>query len=164
MTRRLTALLAASVVSCLLFAGVGPADAASGRVSARAIGLNAPIVEVGVKNGRLQIGDNPRVLYAKRGGDPPCDQSGSTVYAGHAWRAGNGVADRFGQLRRGDIIRVNGCRFKVTRREFWSESRSIGPLSRPGGPPRIVLYGCKADNYSKATVVFARKIGRSNPF
>lgn len=164
MTKALRALLASSAVFGILFVGIGPADAASGRVKAPSIGMSAPIVKVPVKNGRLQIGDNLHVVYTDKRGDPPCDQSGSTFYAGHAWRSGNGVADKWGQLTRGKIIRFGGCKFRVTKREFWSEERSVRPLSRPGGPPRIVLYGCKADDYSKATVVFARKVGRSVPF
>ena len=28
---------------------------------------------------------------------------------GHAWRTGNGVADRWGTLRRGDVVTVGGC-------------------------------------------------------
>ena len=86
---------------------------------------------------------------------------GSTVYAGHAWRAGNGVADRWGSLRRGDVIKVAGCRFEVTGREYWPASRRMGSLYSVAGPARIVLVGCKADDYSRRTVVFARKIGRS---
>lgn len=27
-----------------------------------------------------------------------------------------------------------------------------------GGPPRIVLIGCKADDYARRTVVFAKKV------
>lgn len=151
-------------VSSFLFLGAGPADAGPERIVARAIGMNAPVVYVDVKNGKLQIGHNLHVVYAAQGGDPPCDQSGSTMYAGHAWRAGNGVADKWLQLRRGDIISVRGCRFKVTRKEVWDDGRDVGSLSTPDGSPRIVLYGCKADDYNYATVVFARKLGKNKPF
>lgn len=166
MTKRLLALLAAFAVFCSPFVGVEPADAASGRLTAPAIGMKAPIVKVGVKNGRLQIGHNLHVVYTARQGDPPCDHSGTTLYAGHAWRDGNGVADKWGQLKRGDIIRVPGCKakFKVTSNQVWSDKRSIAPLSRPDGPPRIALYGCKADDYSKARVVMAKKMGKNKPF
>lgn len=164
MSRYARAFLAASVGFSLLLGGAGPADAAAGRVKAPAIGMNAPIVKVAVKDGRLQIGHNVHVVYTAKNGDPPCDQSGSTLYAGHAWKSGDGVADKWGQLTRGKIIRVAGCKFRVTKRQFWSDQRSVAPLSRPDGPPRIVLYGCKADDYSKATVVFAKKIGKKAPF
>lgn len=164
MIKPVRALLAAFVVSSFLVGGAGPADAAAGRVKASAIGLNAAIVKVAVKDGRLQIGDNLHVLYTAKNGDPPCDQSGSTLYVGHAWKDGDGVADKFGQLTRGDIIYAAGCKFRVTKREFWSDDKKIASLSSPGGKPRIALYGCKADDYSKGTVVFARKVGGSKPF
>ena len=48
----------------------------------------------------------------------------------------------------------------MTRREFWAAKRRMGSLYSVSGPPRIVLVGCKADDYSKRTVVFARKLGR----
>jgi hypothetical protein len=58
------------------------------------------------------------------------------------------------------VIKVAGCRFEVTRREYWSAKRRMGALYSVSGPARIVLVGCKADDYSRRTVVFARKIGR----
>jgi hypothetical protein len=126
--------------------------------------MNAPIVKVAVKSGRLQIGHNVHVVYTARNGDPPCDQNGSTLYAGHAWQSGDGVADKWGRLTRGKIIYVAGCKFRVTKREFWSDDKNIASLSSPAGKPRIALYGCKADDYSKGTVVFARKVGGKKPF
>jgi hypothetical protein len=78
------------------------------------------------------------------------------VFAGHAWRAGPGVADRWGQLGRGDTIRLARCTFTVTRREFWSAQRPIARLFSVAGPARIVLIGCKVGDYSKRTMVFAR--------
>jgi hypothetical protein len=166
MIRRILAPLVVFAVLCsFLTVGAGPANAASGRIKAPSIGMKAPVVKVGVKNGRLLIGHSTRVVYTARHGDPACDDSGSTLYVGHTWRAGNGVADKWGKLRRGDIIRVAGCKFKVTSNKVWPDSRSIRSLSRSDGPPRIRLYGCKVDDYSKARVVTAKKLGGSNvPF
>lgn len=70
------------------------------------------------------------------------------------------MADRWARLRPGDRIKVAGCGFEVTRREFWPAKRRMGSLYSVSGPPRIVLVGCKADDYSRRTVVFARKLGR----
>ena len=156
--RRWTIALMMVIVASLTFSGQEAAVAASGRIKAPSIGMNAPIVKVGVKNGSLAIGNNVHVVYTQRGGDPPCDPFGTTIYAGHAWKDGNGVADKWGTLRRGDIIIVAGCRFKVTKREYWSEKGSIGHLSRPDGPPRIVLIGCKANDYSERTMVFGELV------
>lgn len=159
MIRRFVLLIA--LVACMLVPGQGAADAAAGRLSIPKIGVKAKIVKVPVKHGRLMIGHALRgVVYTPKNGDPPCDPMGSTLYAGHAWRAGNGVADKWGSLKKGDLITVAGCKFRVTKKEYWSDKRSIRPLSRPDGPPRVVLYGCKADDYSKATVVFARKVNK----
>ena len=163
MTKRLRALLAVFVASGLLALGAGPADAAPERITSPAIGLNAPVIYVGAKGGQLQIGHNLHAVYAWQDGDPPCDATGSTVYAGHAWRAGNGVGDNWGQLKRGDIIRVGGCAFKVTKKEYWKADRPIGSLSSQTGPGRIALVSCKWDDYSKRTVVFARKMGKTTP-
>ena len=57
-----------------------------------------------------------------------------------------------------DVFAVAGCRFEVQRREFWPASRRMGSLYSVSGPPRIVLVACKADDYSKRTVIFARKL------
>lgn len=160
---RVRALVLVLVSAATLSLGVqSTADAASSRIKAPVIGMNAPIVKVGVKNGALAIGNDPRLVYTQRGGDPPCDPLGTTVYAGHAWRSGDGVADKWGKLTRGHIITVAGCRFKVTKRRYWSGKRSIEHLSRPDGPPRVVLIGCKPDpsgRYPTRTMVFARLIG-----
>lgn len=144
-----------------LSAGQGVAFAAPDRLQVSRTGTNATVIKVPARNDTLSVGSRLNgAVYTWSQGDPPCDPTGSTVYAGHAWRAGNGVADRWGQLRRGDVIRVGGCRFEVTRREFWPAKRRMGSLYSVSGPARIVLVGCKADDYSKRTVVFARKIGR----
>lgn len=158
MSRR--AALVSAFVVLLVLTGQGAASAAPGRLDIPKLGVSAQIIKVGLtSSGSLAVGNRLRgTVYTWRHGDPPCDATGTTVYAGHAWRAGNGVADRWGSLRRGDRIRVAGCTFKVTRREFWSANRSMRPLFTVGGPPRIVLIGCKADDYAKRTVVFARKV------
>ncbi|MBD3913652.1 class F sortase [Nocardioides hwasunensis] len=150
-----------AVCASSVLVGQGAAHAAPDRLRIAKTSTDARIIKVPARNDTLAVGHQLRgAVYTWSQGDPPCDPTGSTVYAGHAWRAGNGVADRWGQLRRGDVIRVGGCRFKVTKREFWSASRKMGALYSAHGPARIVLVACKADDYSKRTVVFARKIGR----
>lgn len=155
-----TALVAATLGATVLV-GQGAAYAAPDRLTIARTGTDAAIIEVASRGDTLAVGSRLNgAVYTWSKGDPPCDPSGSTLYAGHAWRAGNGVADRWGQLRQGDRIRVAGCRFEVTRREFWPAQRRMGSLYSVSGPPRIVLVGCKADDYSMRTVVFARKLGR----
>jgi hypothetical protein len=153
--------LAAVTLCATALVGQGAAHAAPDRLRIARTGTDAMVIEVPARDDTLDVGWQLRgAVYTWSRGDPPCDPSGSTVYAGHAWRAGNGVADRWGQLRAGDVVRVAGCRFEVTRREFWPARRRMGPLYSVSGPPRIVLVACKADDYAKRTVVFARKIGR----
>lgn len=148
-------------VCFVVVAGQGAAHAAPDRLRVERTGTDAAIIEVPARNDTLAVGSRLRgAVYTWSRGDPPCDPTGSTLYAGHAWRAGNGVADRWGRLRRGDVIEVAGCRFEVTRREFWSAKRPMGALYSVSGPPRIVLVACKADDYARRTVVFARKIER----
>jgi hypothetical protein len=155
---RRAAFLAVTLCATLLV-GQGAAQAAPDRLQIARTGTDAAVVEVAARNDTLDVGWRLRgTVYTWAKGDPPCDPSGSTVYAGHAWRAGNGVADRWGQLRRGDRIRVGGCGFEVVRREFWAADRKMGSLYSVSGPPRIVLVACKADDYSKRTVIFARKL------
>lgn len=149
----------AAFVVALTLTGQGAAEASPGRLDIPKLGVRADIVEVGLTgNGSLAVGGRLRgTVYTWRGGDPPCDPTGTTVYAGHAWRAGNGVADRWGSLRRGDRIHVRGCTFTVTRREFWSARRSMEHLFTVSGPQRVVLIACKADDYSKRVVIFAER-------
>ncbi|WP_139227736.1 class F sortase [Nocardioides alpinus] len=162
MMRRTALALVVLCASVPMSVGQGAAHAAApDRLQIARTGTDAAVIKVPARNDTLAVGSRLNgAVYTWAQGDPPCDPTGSTVYAGHAWRAGNGVADRWGQLRRGDVVRVAGCRFKVTAREFWPAKRRMGSLYSVSGPARIVLVGCKADDYSKRTVVFARKIGR----
>ena len=159
--RRTTRAAAVLALCAAVLAGPGAAHAvAPDRLTIARTGTDAVVVEVPSRGGTLAVGSRlAGAVYTWSKGDPPCDPTGSTVYAGHAWRAGNGVADRWGRLRTGDRIKVAGCSFEVTRREFWPASRRMGSLYSVSGPPRIVLVGCKAADYSKRTVVFARKLG-----
>ena len=165
MTLGARALIAVVGLLGFLLAGTGQATAAPERVVVPAIGMNAPIVYTGVKkNGQLNIGWNLHVLYSQRRGDPPCDDSGSTLYVGHAWRSGNGVADKLLRLKRGDIARVGGCRLKMIRKRVIDDGVGIASLSRVDGPPLIHIMGCTAYDYRKGTVVTFRRIGSTKPF
>lgn len=149
-----------------LLVGQAPAQAdrpgsARDRLRIEKIGTDAVVIPVPARGDTLAVGPRLRnAVYTWSKGDPPCDPTGSTLYAGHAWRGGNGVADRWHTLKRGDRIKVGGCSFEVTRREYWPASRRMGSLYSVSGPPRIVLVGCKPNDYSKRVVVFARKLGR----
>ncbi len=151
------------VVCFAIVLGQGAAAAAPARDRLRIsdTATDARVVRVPARADTLAIGARLRnTVYTWDRGDRPCDATGSTVYAGHAWRAGPGVADRWGQLRPGDIIRLARCSFRVTRRDFWSAQRPIKKLFSVAGPPRIVLIGCRVGDYSQRTMVFARRLNR----
>lgn len=125
------------------------------------LGVNARIVSAPVFEGNLKIGNEVRgIVYTPRGGDPLCDPLGTSIIAGHTYRAGDGVADNWRNLKRGDTFRAGGCRFKVEKVVIRSGSFRISHLMRADGLPRVVLIGCKPDDYSRRVMVFARKIGR----
>ncbi|KAB2812963.1 class F sortase [Pimelobacter simplex] len=136
------------------------ARTASSRLVIPRTATDAKVVTVPVRKGRLAVGrELTGTVYTWNQGDPPCDPLGTTVYAGHAWRAGAGVADRWGTLRPGDRFRVGGCSFRVTKVAHWPATRSVKGLFRVDGAPRVVLIACKPGDYSQRTMVFARKIG-----
>lgn len=165
MTMGARALTAVVVLLGFLSVGTEQAAAAPERIVVSAIGMDAPIIYTGVKkNGQLNIGWNLHAMYSQRGGDPVCDDSGSTLFVGHAWRSGNGVADRLLQLKRGDKARVGGCTFKMIRKQVIDDAVGIRALSRVDGPPLIHVMGCTANDYTKGTVVTFRRLGSTTPF
>jgi hypothetical protein len=165
MTGRLVRSLVRLVIALLL--GVvsvvsltSAAVAAPERLIIPKVGVNAPIVPVPVVGGKLMIGNSVDAVYRPRRDDPLCDPLGTSIIAGHTYRAGDGVADNWRNLRAGDTFRAGGCRFKVQYTVVRSGKFRIGHLMRADGPPRVVLIGCKPDDYSRRVMVFARKVGR----
>lgn len=163
MIRRVVLALATTVVLSLGVQGgaesASSAQVASSRLVIPKTDTNAVIRKAPVIDGRLKIGHELQgVVWTPEGGDPPCDATGRTMYAGHAWRAGNGTADRWVTLKKGDIIKVAGCTFKVYKREKWSDQRPIGSLSKVDGRAEAALYACWASDYDYAVVIFAEKV------
>ena len=161
MRRGAFTLATAALVVPMTLAGQGAAGAGPERIKLPVIGVNAPIKKVPVKDGGLAIGKDPRKVYVWKHGDPPCDSSGSSVYAGHAWSKGDGVADEWRDLRSGDIIKLPGCKFEVEKVEQWSKAKTkkkMKRLYRVDGPPLAYLVGCLPGNYSKRVIVTARLI------
>ena len=119
-------------------------EAALGRLSIPAIGVNAGIIPVGVtKAGHLAIGRSVRDVYRWRRGVLP-GQRGSAVLAGHTWSKGPGVFDDLGRLRPGNVVVVGRNRFVVTRvRKVTGLSRkAVAGLFSDRGKPRLVLITC----------------------
>jgi len=157
-------LLSALLTVFVVFLSLGVQEAADAKAPAQRLviaqtGTNAHIVPVPVRNGRLMIGHSVSDVYTPKGGDPFCDPLGTSVIAGHTYRAGDGVADNWRTLKSGARIRVPGCTFKVTKVKVVSGKFRIGRLMRPDGPPRLILIGCKPDDYSRRILVFAKMVG-----
>ncbi|GAB3017290.1 hypothetical protein GCM10011376_02520 [Nocardioides flavus (ex Wang et al. 2016)] len=175
MRRLVVAVLAALVVAVGLGsapAGAGPVttverEAALGRLSIPAIGVNAGIIPVGVtKAGHLAIGRSVRDVYRWKHGVLP-GQQGSAVLAGHTWSKGPGVFDNLGRLRPGNIVVVGENRFEVTRvRKVTGMSRqAVAGLFSDRGKPRLVLITCGDRNdltgvYRTRIIVNARLVRR----
>lgn len=153
-------------------AGAGPGataerEAALGRLSIPAIGVNAGIIPVGVtKAGHLAIGRSVRDVYRWRYGVLP-GQRGSAVLAGHTWSKGPGVFDKLGRLRPGNLVVVGENRFRVTRvRKVTGMSRkAVAGLFSDRGKPRLVLITCGDRNdltgvYRTRIIVNARLVRR----
>lgn len=142
-------------------------EAALGRLSIPAIGVDAGIIPVGVtRAGHLAIGRSVRDVYRWRAGVLP-GQEGSAVLAGHTWSKGPGVFDDLGRLRPGNRVVVGRNRFEVTRvRRVTRMSRSaVAALFSDRGKPRLVLLTCGDRNdltgvYRTRIVVNARLLPR----
>lgn len=140
-------------------------EAALGRLSIPAIGVNAGIIPVGVtKAGHLAIGRSVRDVYRWRRGVLP-GQRGSAVLAGHTWSKGPGVFDDLGRLRPGNVVVVGRNRFVVTRvRKVTGLSRkAVAGLFSDRGKPRLVLITCGDRNdltgvYRTRIIVNARLV------
>ena len=115
-----------------------------GRISIRAIGVEAGIIPVGVTRlGRLAIGDSVRDVYRWRDDVRP-GQRGSAVLAGHTWSKGPGVFDNLGHLKVGHRVVVGTYRFAVTRvrRVTDMSPAEVSRLFSDRGRARLVLITC----------------------
>jgi hypothetical protein len=135
-----------------------PAQAAP-RLIIPETGTNAVIRKKPVINGVLQIGNELQgVVWTAEGGDPPCDATGRTMYVGHTWRAGNGTADRWVTLKKGDIVKIAGCKFKVYKKARWSDDRSLAPLSKRTGRAEAALVACWPSDYRFNQIIYLVKV------
>ena len=165
MTRRLLRSLVGLIVMTLFAAlmVVGSTEAAVAapeRLVIPKIGVDAPIVPVPVVGGKLMIGNDPGVVYKPRRGDPLCDPLGTTILAGHTYRAGDGVADDWRTLQRGDRLRAGGCQFVVEFKVLKPGTTRIKHLMRYDGPPTLWLIGCNPDNYGFRYLIKLRMVRR----
>lgn len=138
------------------------------RLRIPALGVDAGIRRVGVRNGQLAVGGSVRDVYSWRKGVRP-GQPGSAVLAGHTWSKGPGVFDRLGQLRRGNLVSVGIAQFKVTRVRKVSRlsAHAVRGLFSDRGKARLVLITCGDRNaatgiYRTRIIVTAKKVAKKD--
>ncbi len=118
------------------------------RVEIPAIGVDAPIVGVGVQPGtkEVEVPDIHRVGWYRFGPSP--GETGSAVLVGHVDGDGSpGTFWRLGQLAPGDHITIDyeGAAprdFVVTGRQQVRKSELPAELFSRAGPPRLALITC----------------------
>jgi sortase (surface protein transpeptidase) len=161
LARGLVRFVIASLLAALAVTGLTEAAvAAPERLVIPKIGVDAPIIRVPVVSGSLAIGNDPKVTYTPRRGDPLCDPLGTTIIAGHTYRAGDGVADNWRTLKKGDRLRAGGCQFVVEYKVLKPGSTRIKHLMRYDGPPTLWLIGCNPDNYGFRYLIKLRMVRR----
>ncbi|MFC5061929.1 class F sortase [Actinomycetospora atypica] len=153
---------------------VVPAEAAAPvRLRAPAIGLDAPVVAVGVDpDGRMEVPARIAEVGWYRFGPAPGDPAGSAVLAGHVDDRvqGEGAFATLGRLDPGDEVLVDGPRGTVVHRvtdvRRWSKQDvPLDELFARTGPGRLTLITCDGPfdrdqrSYRDNLVVTATPIG-----
>ncbi|MER5476234.1 class F sortase [Streptomyces sp. NPDC002734] len=120
------------------------------RVLVRAIGLDAPVLPVGVtRQGNMSVPSDPAVAGWYRHGPAPGGDRGSAVLAGHLDDA-TGALGTFALLREaepGDQVEVwregaEPVRYRVTARTTVPDDALPPAVFRRDGPPVLTLITC----------------------
>jgi Sortase domain len=137
------------------------------RLHAPAIGVDAPVVPVGVDGRALAIPDDPSVVGWWQDGARPGARSGTVVLAGHvdAWDTGPGALFHLGRMRPGDAVWVDtpsaerGYVVEAVRR--YAKPELPAEVFADAGRPRLVLISCggvfdrRIRSYTDNIVVYA---------
>jgi LPXTG-site transpeptidase (sortase) family protein len=146
--------------------------AAPTRVRIPELGVDAPIIGVGARDGVLSVPDDSRTVAWYRYGPSPGGQ-GSAVLAAHVATArdGHGVFIGLRRLRPGDLVDVemdDGTSRHFVVEETRQHAKSdlpVDDLFARDGEPRLVLITCGGDfdaaarSYTDNVVVLARPVG-----
>lgn len=131
-------------VATLVVSVVTPAAHAD-QLVVPAIGVKAPIVEVGLRGDSQATPGRLWPVFHWRDGVKPC-AGGSTVLAGHTFEGGAAVFNRLGRLKPGHRIRIKrpgrDCTYKVTSNRLQRASRSVASCYDWDGPARGCLITC----------------------
>jgi LPXTG-site transpeptidase (sortase) family protein len=137
------------------------------RLVVPSLGVDAPVVGIGVVGGVLLPPDDPTTLGWWSSGAEPGAAKGSALITGHTVHTGGGAFDDLGTLRAGDRVRVRTLkgviRYHVTdvttyrKARLAEHAKSVFSQSVNG---RLVLITCEDWNgtgYDSNSVVIAKR-------
>ncbi len=148
---------------------VAPTIAASPptRLHAPAIGVDAPVVPVGVDGLALAVPDDPSVVGWWRDGARPGASTGTVVLAGHvdAWDTGPGALFHLARMRPGDAVSLRTAAgergYVVEAVRHYAKPELPAEVFADVGRPRLVLISCggafdrRLRSYTDNIVVYA---------
>jgi LPXTG-site transpeptidase (sortase) family protein len=131
------------------------------------LGVNAPVVPIGVVDGVLLPPDDPQVLGWWAQGAKPGVLRGGALITGHTVHTGGGAFDDLDTLHKGDEVRIRTVRgtieYAVTGVTIYRKGRLARDAERvfsQKGPGRLVLITCEDWNgsgYDSNAIVFAER-------
>lgn len=138
-------------------------------LSLPSLGISAPVEKVTVKQGALQVPENPSHVGWWSGSALPGSASGTVVIDGHVDSASYGRGALFGlsELHSGDRVTIHApgstpVGYRVVARQVYVKSQGLpADLWASGGASRLVLISCGGPfdkttlSYQDNVVVFA---------
>jgi LPXTG-site transpeptidase (sortase) family protein len=145
-----------------------PAAGRPTRLIVPSLGVNAPVIDIGVVDGVLLPPDDPRTLGWWADGAVPGALRGGALITGHTVHSGGGAFDNLETLRKGDAVQVRTAkgliRYAVTgvtvyrKASLAKDAEKVFSQTVPG---RLVLITCEDWNgsgYDSNAIVFAERI------
>lgn len=127
----------------------GPAPFLPTRLRIRALGVDAPVVQVVSSHRTLVPPENPRQVGWWVAGSPAGSASGATVIVGHVDSAvaGLGALFRLDHVRAGETIELSGgqghAAYRVASLHFYVKTAGLpAALFDPASSSRLVLVSC----------------------
>ena len=131
------------------------------------LGVDAPVVPIGVVDGVLLPPDDPQVLGWWAQGAKPGVLRGGALITGHTVHTGGGAFDDLDTLHKGDRVLIRTVRgtieYDVTGVTIYRKGRLARDAERvfsQDGPGRLVLITCEDWNgtgYDSNAIVFAER-------
>ena len=147
--------------------GAAPAAGAPTGLEVPSLGVNVPVIGIGVTDGILQPPSDPQTLGWWSAGAAPGAAQGSALITGHTVSTGGGAFDNLETLDTGDAVRVRTARglieYAVTGVTIYRKASLAADAERvfsQSGPGRLVLITCEDWNgtgYDSNAIVFAER-------